>query len=140
MRVDILQRKSDILKCIEENQSKSFICKELNCKPETLNSYLKKMGIDYKGNQGGKNIKNSSRYISAINYADKQDGVKSHTLKKKLIKDNIKEYKCEICGLSEWLGVPIPLELHHKNCNHYDNSLDNLQILCPNCHALQPKK
>jgi 5-methylcytosine-specific restriction endonuclease McrA len=33
------------------------------------------------------------------------------------------------------LGKPIPIELHHKNGDHYDNSLDNLEILCPNCHA-----
>lgn len=41
---------------------------------------------------------------------------------------------CTSCGLSEWMGKPIPLELHHKDFNHYNNSLDNLQILCANCH------
>ena len=37
--------------------------------------------------------------------------------------------------LSEWMGKPIPLELHHKDGNHYNNDLSNLEILCPNCHA-----
>ena len=36
-----------------------------------------------------------------------------------------------------WQGKKLPLELHHKNNNHYDNSLINLQILCPNCHSIQ---
>ena len=51
-RNDILERKEDILQWISENQSKAFICRQLKCKPETLNSYLAKMGIDYKGNKG----------------------------------------------------------------------------------------
>ena len=42
---------------------------------------------------------------------------------------------CEKCGLSEWLGKPIPLEIHHLNGNNTDNRIENLQLLCPNCHA-----
>ena len=42
-RTDILQRKEEILKWINENQPKAFICRQLNCKPETLNSYLKSL-------------------------------------------------------------------------------------------------
>lgn len=137
MRTDILEKKDDILKWIEQNQSKAFMCRELKCKQDTLNSYLKKMGIVYTGNQSGKGIRTDPKYIPAIEYAQ-QANVKTYILKQKLIRDGIKEYKCEICGLTEWLGQPIPLELHHKNCDHFDNDLDNLQILCPNCHALQP--
>lgn len=43
---------------------------------------------------------------------------------------------CERCGLSEWLGCRIPLEIHHINGRNDDNRLDNLQLLCPNCHSL----
>ena len=43
---------------------------------------------------------------------------------------------CESCGLSEWMGKPIPLEIHHINGNNTDNRVENLQLLCPNCHAL----
>ena len=43
--------------------------------------------------------------------------------------------KCECCGLSQWRGQDIPLQIHHIDGNHYNNELDNLQILCPNCHA-----
>lgn len=43
--------------------------------------------------------------------------------------------KCEKCGLTEWLGQPINLEIHHKNEDRSDNSLENLIILCPNCHS-----
>lgn len=56
-------------------------------------------------------------------------------LRDRLIKENIKKYECECCGLVEWNGKPIPLQLHHINGNRKDNRLENLQILCPNCHA-----
>lgn len=56
-------------------------------------------------------------------------------LKKRLFRENVKEYRCEKCGISEWNGEPITLELHHINGNHNDNHLENLQILCPNCHS-----
>ena len=42
---------------------------------------------------------------------------------------------CEICGTKEWLGKPIALEIHHKNDVNTDNRLENLVILCPNCHS-----
>lgn len=60
----------------------------------------------------------------------------SNRLKHRLIKEGIKEEKCEVCGNKEWMGVPIPLDLHHINGDHYDNRLENLIILCPNCHRL----
>lgn len=55
----------------------------------------------------------------------------------RLIESGIKQNKCEYCGLSTWMGKKIPLELHHKDFNHYNNSLDNLEILCPNCHMIK---
>lgn len=62
-------------------------------------------------------------------------GNSSDTFKRTaLIREGIKEEVCECCKLSEWMGKLIPLELHHKDFNHYNNSLDNLQILCANCH------
>ena len=61
--------------------------------------------------------------------------VKSIALRVMLIEAGIKKAECEICGLSEWMGMPVPLELHHKNGNHFDNSEDNVMILCPTCHA-----
>lgn len=46
-----------------------------------------------------------------------------------------REDKCEICGISEWQGQSISLHVHHIDGNHTNNVLENLQILCPNCHS-----
>ena len=56
-------------------------------------------------------------------------------LKERLINEGLKEYKCECCGITEWNGKPISLQLHHLNGIHNDNRLSNLQLLCPNCHS-----
>lgn len=135
-RTDILERKEDILRWIDEHQSKAYICRQLHCKPETLNSYLEKMNITYAGNMGLKGMKSDPKYKTAQEYI-KSSCIKSHILKQKLIRDGIKQDKCEICGISIWQGIKLPLELHHKDGNHYNNNFDNLQILCPNCHSIQ---
>lgn len=59
----------------------------------------------------------------------------SHRLKNRLIEEGLKENKCEICELTEWNNQSIPLELDHINGTHNDNRIENLRILCPNCHA-----
>ena len=57
-------------------------------------------------------------------------------LKHRLLKEGIKEYRCEKCQRTEWEGNPIPLELHHINGDNKDNRIENLQLLCPNCHSI----
>jgi hypothetical protein len=57
-------------------------------------------------------------------------------LKRRLIDAGIKTRRCESCGLTEWQGIAVPLALHHVNGDRHDNRLENLQILCPNCHGL----
>ena len=132
-----MERKDDILKWIEEKQPKTYICQQLGCKPETLNSYMKKMGIEYAGQQAKKGqYKGGCEYKPAMYYIKNNIAITSHKLKEKLIRDGLKEEKCELCGIRTWYNSKIPLELHHKNNNHLDNQFENLMILCPNCHAI----
>ena len=47
----------------------------------------------------------------------------------------LRGWKCEKCGRTEWEGQQIPLCVHHIDGNHINNQIENLQVLCPNCHA-----
>lgn len=98
------------------------------------------MGVDYRGKQNwskGKTI--NRRSMSFYEYVNR-NGVNLGTnkIRLKLLRDGLKEAKCEKCGNTSWHGQPIPLEVHHVDGDKHNNELTNLQLLCPNCHALTP--
>jgi hypothetical protein len=61
--------------------------------------------------------------------------IKSDKTRKKVLLQT-RGQVCEGCGLAEWKGHPIPLDLHHVDGDTDNNAEDNLQLLCPNCHAV----
>lgn len=100
--------------------------------PKCLNCEFKTKGTYYKY------CSRECLKIYAWNKIKKEilDGSKSHSLD--AIKRFLSETRgccCEICKLSEWIGVKMPLVLDHIDGNHENNSLDNLRLLCNNCDA-----
>ncbi|MEA2719497.1 MAG: hypothetical protein QOJ39_1361 [Candidatus Eremiobacteraeota bacterium] len=57
------------------------------------------------------------------------------TVKRRLIMAGILKNVCDECGISEWRGKPLSIQIDHRNGIRNDNRLDNLRILCPNCHS-----
>ncbi len=56
-------------------------------------------------------------------------------LKKRLIKEGVMKNQCAVCSISEWNGKPITMQLDHINGDSSNHALENLQLLCPNCHS-----
>ena len=59
-------------------------------------------------------------------------------IKKKLVRAGLLSERCSGCGLSDWMGQPITLQLDHINGVSDDHRLENLRLLCPNCHSQTP--
>ncbi|MFK5882807.1 MAG: HNH endonuclease signature motif containing protein [Candidatus Izemoplasma sp.] len=138
MRKDILDRKPEILGWIKERMSKTLICSKLECQPGTLESYLIKMNIIYKGNKGGRGSTkpfNGVKYLLEDILEGKHPQYQSYKLKQRLYKAGLKENKCELCGIDEWNSRPIECELDHIDGIRTNHKMTNLRILCPNCHS-----
>jgi hypothetical protein len=123
------------------------VCREIGVKALTgsqthVKKRAKDFDIDFSHFLGsGSNL--GKKFPSKHNvgfYLKNNSSGKSHYLKLRLFKDGIKEKKCEKCKLSVWMGEEMVLELDHKNENHFDNRLNNLEVLCPNCHAQKTRK
>jgi len=84
-------------------------------------------------NRGAIVARPSATPIAELLRADTYRG--RHNLKARLIREGLKRGLCERCGLVDWLGEPITLALHHVNGQRKDNRLENLMLLCPNCHS-----
>ena len=133
---DLIEEKlEDIKQMIVENVPLMEIARELSIKYDTLKRHLKRLGVEYSTNQNRKGRPHYESRVSAMYYIENNIPIDAPKLRKKLLEEGIKECKCERCGLTEWMGQEIPLELHHLDGNHYNNKLENLVILCSNCHS-----
>lgn len=136
----------ELMDAVKQSLSIANVCRILGLKPrggnyKTLKYKFKELNIDTSHFTGqGWNV--GMKFNPVKKFTAKEALVENSpcknlgSIRRILINENLKEYKCEICGLIEWMGSPISLELHHINGNNKDNRLENLQWLCPNCHSM----
>ena len=130
----------EILEAIESTESMRKASEKLKLKFSTFRRKATKFGL-YKPNQGRRGIKreeyeNKSQQIS-LDKILKGDFpfYGTNNLKKRLLKSGIMENRCEICNITEWMDKKIVCELDHIDGNSRNHKLENLRILCPNCHS-----
>jgi len=125
--------KDFIRKCSESSSSMAEAARKAGMPHMTFKRYAIELGV-YSPNQAGKGTKRPLKSLEDI--LDNKVGMRPTNLKNRLFEEGYKERKCEKCPTGEtWENEPLVLELHHKDGNPKNNRLENLQILCPNCHS-----
>ena len=136
---------SEIKEAQERAPSAKFAARLLGITYNTFKNYAKKYGIHKtkgwpieKGKTAPRSLSNP--HVGKYPINDILDGkhpqYNTNRLKKRLVKEGILVYNCTSCGIGdEWNGNPITLQLDHIDGNRFDHSLDNLRLLCPNCHS-----
>jgi hypothetical protein len=128
----------EFILAVNESKTMNEAAAKLKMPFGTFKRYAIKFGC-YTPNQGGKGTSKPCPEHLIVPLQEILEGnypqYQTYKLKKRLIAEGLKENKCDICGLTEWLGKPLNMELHHIDGDKYNHKLDNLMMICPNCHS-----
>ena len=129
-----IDEKSFIKTC-EESLSMYEACSKLGMHFNTFKRWAMILGC-YKTNQSGRGVKKTTPVkVSLEDILTNKKPFQSFKLKNRLLKEGILKNKCDLCSIENWNGKPISIELDHVNGNRNGNRLENLRMLCPNCHS-----
>lgn len=133
---------SEIVSAVASSDSIAQVLRKIGLSPVggnyvTIKSAIArlKLGTKHFLGQGNTRGKAHNKGLPLDHYLRNGISSNSNQLRKKIISVGIKNHKCESCGLEYWLDKIIPLELHHIDGDRNNNSIENLMVLCPNCHT-----
>lgn len=128
---------------VEQSDSFSDVCRKFNMSIssgnlKTLKKYINIFNISLEHFTYSKTALKTDykSYYKSENIFVVNSPVSNSTIKKRILKENLITYKCKCGNNGKWQGEEITLQLEHKNGDNTDNRLENLEFLCPNCHAI----
>lgn len=129
---------SEIVEASKNSKSASAAAASLGIQYGTYKRHAIRLNV-FTTNQSGVGLSKPILDYRKIDLSDilagNQPQYQSNKLRLRLLEEGVKEHKCELCGISEWLGHPAPLELDHIDGVRHNHKLENLRLLCPNCHS-----
>ncbi|MBW6441772.1 HNH endonuclease [Patescibacteria group bacterium] len=140
--------KEDLVLAVKSNRSVRGVIKQIGLIPsggnyKQINYHIEAMGLSkdhFTGKLWSKGLSlGHNPKIPLEEILVKNSGYQSYKLKHRLFLAGLKKEECEECGWKKQsIDGRIPVELDHINGDNRDNRLENLRILCPNCHSLKP--
>jgi hypothetical protein len=129
----------EIIEVSNTSHSATQAAQRLGIQYGTYRVHALRLGV-FKANQGGlgtsKPKKEGAGKISLKDILEgKHPEYQTNKLRKRLFNEGYKEKKCEVCDITEWNGKELSFQLEHIDGNSYNHSLNNLMIICPNCHS-----
>lgn len=123
----------EFAEAVKNSKSCSELLRTIGLRPvggnfATIKKWVSKLDLDISNWTDGR------KWNKGLKLKDWKDYSGVNSLKKHLIKHL--GHKCEKCLTSVWYDTPIMLEIHHMDGDRTNNDLKNLQLLCPNCHAM----
>ena len=141
--------KDQLAAVVKESTSFTDVCRKLNKKPvggtiTNMKLMCDRWEIDYshmtgqgwkKGQPGTRRTPPEKRLVLG---KPTDHRVGADRLRRSMFEVGFK-HVCNWCGISEWNGKPLVLEIDHIDEQYWNNTKENLQFLCPNCHAQKTK-
>jgi len=132
--------KQELIELIETNNNINQILKQLGVNSNgsgaynTFKNHCNRMGVEIPKNKNKMSGSFSKKTPLNDIMVENSTYSRGH-LKQRLIKENILDYVCNICHIDKWENKEISLHLDHINGINNDNRIENLRLLCPNCHS-----